>query len=293
MDKINKEIIEAKLRLHEIEEEKKNLDEEYQLLQDKIHLYFDSPNMDTAEAEEFIISYFWQNAYKNLKDGGYVTNNEFVRTLRFPYECKLLEKIINENCSNRQTAIDVGCGSGDLSRFFASFFDDVLGVDMSNDVINKNNIENKIKNLRYENSNAFGLDESKKFDFVFASDMFMYTPKKNISKMFLKLLNLLNKNGILLVRESTKDIGYEDHKSKNYVAYYRNCDFYEKGIFENNFIAKYKNYGYSMYFLHKYFSVNPEMKETIRINPMLLETIVPNHVSEFEKTGYFYVFSKK
>ncbi|SUX09023.1 Mg-protoporphyrin IX methyl transferase [Campylobacter sputorum subsp. bubulus] len=194
MDNINKELIEAKKRIDEIDELKKSLDSEYKTLQDKIHLYFDSQTIDTTETEKFIINSFWQKAYENYADGGYITDDVKIRELRFPYECKLIKNIINKHCKNKNTALELGCGNGDTSRFLASIFKSVKGVDMSKKCIEKNIAENKTKNLKFERKNAF--EENQKYDFVFASDMFMYSPECDVELMFEKLLNLLNGGGI-------------------------------------------------------------------------------------------------
>ncbi|ASM39128.1 MAG: class I SAM-dependent methyltransferase [Campylobacter sputorum] len=291
MDKINQEIIAAKKRIDEIDELKKSLDSEYNALQDKIHLYFDSPTTDTTEAERFIINTFWQNAYKNYADGGYITNDTRMRELRFPYECELIKNIINEHCKSKKTALELGCGNGDTSKFLAQIFDEVTGVDFSNQRIEKNITENSLPNLKFKCQNAFEMDD--KFDFVFASDMFMYSPDIDVKPMFKKLLNLLNMGGVLLSRDSTKIIGHEDYKSKNYVAYYRNYSFYEKGIFEPYFVKSYRDYGYNMYHLNKFFSIfGDEKRDEIKTNPMFLEDIVKNFIDPSLKTCHFFVYRK-
>ncbi|WP_033916749.1 class I SAM-dependent methyltransferase [Campylobacter sputorum] len=289
MDKLNQELIEAKKRIDEIDELKKSLESEYKALQDKIHLYFDSPCIDTTETEKFIINSFWQKAYEKYIDGGYITNDTSMRKMRFPYECLLIEKIINENCKEKKTALELGCGNGDTSRFLATIFDSAKAVDMSKERIKENISNNSIKNLVFECKNAFEMDE--KFDFVFASDMLMYSPQCDVLPMFEKLLSLLSDNGILLTRESTKIIGQEDYKSKTYVAYYRNYKFYESDYFEKNFIKSYRNFSYNLYHLNKYFSVfGDDKKSQIEENPMLLDEIVKKFVDPILKTCHFFVY---
>jgi hypothetical protein len=89
MDELNQELIGARKRLTQIEQEKEALDKEYAFLQDKIHYYFDS-TQDTSDTEKFIITDFWSNAYKKYKDGGYITNDEYISKVRFAYETQLL-----------------------------------------------------------------------------------------------------------------------------------------------------------------------------------------------------------
>lgn len=292
MDKLNEELINAKKRLDEIDAQKIILDAEYKVLQDKIHMYFDSPVIDTTETEKFIINTFWQKAYEKYTDGGYITNDTGIRELRFPYECEIIKQIINTHCKNKNTALELGCGNGDTTKFLAKFFTNVKGVDMSKKRIEQNIAENSLKNVKFECKNAF--EENEKFDFVFASDMFMYSPQCDVSLMFEKLLNLLNGGGYLLMRESTKIIGQEDYKSKNYVAYYRNFSFYENGIFKKNFVKTYRDYGYNMYHLNKFFSVFGDKKrDEIKQNPLLLEDIVKKFVDPVLRTCHFFLYTKK
>ena len=121
MDKLNQELIEAKKRLVAIEEEKKALDEEYKFLQDKIHLYFDSDEYNTDETQKYIIGDFWSKAYKNYKDGGYITNDEYMSKVRFEYEVKELKTIINENIKNKSRALDIGCGNGRYTKSLQNY----------------------------------------------------------------------------------------------------------------------------------------------------------------------------
>lgn len=292
MDKLNKKLIEAKNRLTKIDEEKKTLENEYKYLQDKIHFHFDSPKYDTSECEKYIISSFWGNAYKNYKDGGYITNDEYMSEVRFSYETKLLEKIITKKSNNRRNALDIGCGNGRYTKEFAKSFKNTLGIDLSQQRINQNKIENKNENIEYlyadfmtMNSSALGT-----FDFVFVGDIFMYTNKKMVEKVYKNLLELLKKDGVLIIRESTRIIGFEDYKSKNYVAYYRNSKFYTKGIFKNKFEKSYRNYSYNLYHLEKYFHLHENSKEEVRKNPMLLKKIVKNSVEISLKSSHFYLF---
>jgi 2-polyprenyl-3-methyl-5-hydroxy-6-metoxy-1,4-benzoquinol methylase len=291
MDKLNQELIEAKKRLNEIEIAKLNLDEEYTFLQDKIHLYFDSEINNTDEAEKYIIGDFWSKAYSLYKDGGYITNDEYISTIRFDYETKQLEKIIHENIKNRSSALDIGCGEGRYTKEFAKLFDSVIGLDLSKERVERNNRENKISNVKFINENFLTISKEKlgKFDFVFASDVFTYTPDREIENIFEKLLELVEDDGFLIMRESTLVHGSKAWKSKNYVAYYRNVKFYKNDIFKDSFISSYQVYGYSLYYMDKFFNVFKDKRDEIVQNPLLLDEIVPQYVDPLERSAHFYL----
>jgi len=291
MDKLNKKLIKAKKKLIKLDELKKTSTKKYKFLQDKLHLFLES-KYNTIETEKFIISSFWQKAYKNYKDGGYITNDTYISKVRFKYEKTILKNKINKFCKNFNKALDIGCGNGRYTKEFAKIFDEVIGIDLSKKQIKKNQKENELSNIKYLNENFIDADNDKlpKFDFIFVGDIFMYTSDNDVKKVFKSLLNLLNQDGILIIRESSMDIGFENYKSRNYVAYYRNKEFYQNSIFKDNFVKLYKNYGYNLYHLDKYFSVNPDAKIKIEKNTKQLKKVIKQFVPKELRTSYFYIY---
>ena len=292
MNKLNKDLIETKKKLTKVEKKIEKLNTEAQYLQDKLHFYFDSSQYDTTDAESFIISDFWSKAYDVYRDGGYITNDEFISEVRFKYETQLLDNIIDKSQIKKERVIDICCGNGRYTQHFSKTFLNTVGIDLSEPRISKNIEENKNSSVHFYNADFMNLNESEfgTFDLVFASDIFTYTHTKNINTVFKKLLNLVNKNGILLLRESTRLIGYEDYKSRNYVAYYRNKKFYKKGIFKKNFEQSYRNFGYNLYHMNKYFNVHPNAKEQLKENPGLIKNMVMEAVDKHQRSCHFYVY---
>jgi ubiquinone/menaquinone biosynthesis C-methylase UbiE len=291
MDKLNKKLIKSLKKIYELEKKDKKTSKKYKYLQDEVHLYFDS-KYDTTDAQQFVIKHFWNKAYKLYKDGGYITNDEYISKVRFDYETKKIDKILNKECKKTSRALDIGCGDGRYTKEFAKKFDEVIGIDLSEKRIKQNNKTNSAKNICYINENFITMKKNSlgKFDFVFVGDIFMYTPKRDIKKVFESLLKLLNKDGILIVRESTQIYNEGEWKSKSYVAYYRNRDFYTKGIFKKSFKKYYRNYGYNLYHTNKFFTVFENEKEKIRQNPFKLEKIVKKYIDKYQKSSHFYIY---
>ncbi len=204
-----------------------------------------------------------------------------------------MSKILKKHCNHFGSALEIGCGNGKTSKWLSRHFKSVVGADLSNEQIEKNKRTYKQNNLQFISKNAFELD--KKYDFIFASDMFMYTPNCDVKTMFEKLLALLNDDGVLLVRESTSTSPKgEWNKSKNYVAYYRNHKSYTKGIFKPYFAKKYRNYGYNAYHLGKYFSVFGEAQKVwLAKNPQKFKKIVKNFVNSHSRTSHFYAYKRE
>ena len=290
MDSLNKELIDAKKSLMKLDKQNKTSTKKYKFLQDKIHLYFDSI-YDTTEAEKFIIGTFWAKAYDVYKDGGYITNDLYVAKARFKYESMKLKKMIKKHCIKQKRALDIGCGDGRYTREFAKDFKEVVGIDLSKKRVEANNSSNSCKNVKYLNENFITMKKDKlgKFDFVFVGDIFMYTTDAEIENVFQSLLKLLKKDGVLIIRESTLIHNEGYWKSKGYVAYYRNVEFYKNGVFKESFKKAYRNYGYSLYYLDKFFNIFPNKRKKILQKPKRVEKIVKKFVDIYKKSSHFYI----
>lgn len=286
MDKLNKELIKAKKRLVKIDREKKSLEDEYIYLQNKIHLYFDSSKYDTCETEEYIINHFWQNAT--------YSSDFYSSVLKQNYTKLKLSKMINKYCTNKKRALDVGCGNGMYTQHLSTIFSECVGLDMSVSRIKKNTQNNKLDNVTYIAENFIFCDTKKlgKYNLIFAADLGMYSHKKYHKSTFEALLKLLSNDGILITRESTTLKGDRDYKSSNYVAYYRNKNYYKKGIYKNNFVKSFRDCSYNIKNLDKYFTLYPNDKKKMDKNPLLLDKIVKNNVSRNVGSSHYYIYKR-
>jgi len=293
MNKLNKELIAAKDKIEKINKKIKKLQKKEKYLSDKIHTYFDSETIDTQDTEEYILNYFWKDAYSKYIDGGFITNDPFVVEHRFAYEIKKLDKIIKKNCINRTRALDIACGNGRYTREFATHFNEVVGIDLSQERIQQNSKENNNQAISYIAENFVTVPKEKlgTFDFIYVGGLFTYL-NKEIDIIYSALLKLLKKDGILILREGVLKFGEGHQKSKNYIAYYKNVNFYTEGIFKKKFYKKYRNYGYNVTHLHKYFNVKKEKIITITKNPLKIEKIVKNHIDNNTRQNYFYLYKK-
>lgn len=286
MDKLNKELIDAKKRIVEIKGLQEELEKECTTLKNKIHLYFDSSKFDTSDTEEYIINYFWQNAT--------YSSEFYTSVLKQNYTKMRLSQMVEKYVSNNFRALDVGCGNGLYTEHLSTIFEEVVGLDLSQARIEKNIKDNKFKNIVYLSENFITCDTEKlgKFNFIFASDLGMYSHERHLKKTFKALLNLLTKDGILLTRESTSMKGNRSSKSYNYVAYYRNKKYYKKGIYKDNFIKSYRDCSYNIPQLNKYFSIYPNHKENVENNPFSLNKIVKEFIDEDLGSSHYYVYKK-
>lgn len=284
---VNDEAINIKKRLIEIENIQKELQNEQEFLKNKIHLYFDGEQFETSKAEAFIVDWYWQNCY-----GSEIR----IDPIRVNYTKNSLEKTIKKYVTNYNRALDIGCGYGLFTEFMASRFKESIGLDLSEFRVGENNKNNKLENVKYLSDNFVTCDKSKlgKFDFIFASDINMYSSEKDYEQIFNSYLDLLDDEGVLLMRESVyKEDEYKEHKSHRYVAYYKSINYYKNGIYKNYYIDNFRDFSIHINELNrKYFSLFPEKKAEVERDIKLLDDIVKNNISRDTTTSYYYIYKK-
>ena len=162
----------------------------------------------------------------------------------------------------QHTLIDFGCGSGRDTFFFSKYYKNVIGIDASSEVINRNNLEKKnIKNLSFiiDNlSNPKKLENllreelnKNKFN-IFYGRFFLHAIDEITENNFLDLFkNLKLKNNLLALEfRITKDkfLKKEFHNhyrryinSKKFKNKLKRLDLYVKYFIEGQGYAKYNN----------------------------------------------------
>lgn len=97
------------------------------------------------------------------------------------------------------TALDFGCGVGRCSIPLACVCQSVVGVDVSDSMLNearKNCSEQSIKNLELVKSDDTLSRVSGPFDLVHSSLVFLHIPPKRGERIFARLIELLSDNGV-------------------------------------------------------------------------------------------------
>jgi SAM-dependent methyltransferase len=119
----------------------------------------------------------------------WVQNSEFLK--QFIEMCSLNKSI---------DALDIGAGTGKVSQAIAPFVNSVIGIDISERMIEKANIQNQFDNVRYIKMNVESLKfPSEKFDLVTARMVFHHV--KNLEKGFKECYRVLKKGGRMVVSE--------------------------------------------------------------------------------------------
>jgi len=247
------------------------------------------------------INSFWNQAYHDIDDGGYISDDREINRYRFLLEKKELIGFIEKYTTkdNRKRALDIGCGNGKFTEVMADYFAEVDAIDLSQEIIDKNREKKRRDNCNYycENLEDFSKRVSLVYDFIYVGGVLMYIDDENINKNYKALYKLLNNNGVLILRESVMTIKRVDNISNNYIAYYRHCNDY-RNILDFDLLDKKENMAYrtselrnvlmrlKLSFLFKeksYQKLLPLLKVKDRLWKVRLNKLV----------NYYYIFRKK
>jgi len=150
--------------------------------------------------------------------------------------------VANEYKGNN-TLIDFGCGSGRDTFFFSKIYKNVIGIDSSNKVIEKNILKKKEKHLNFINDDLLNPQKLEKFineklsqsDLnIFYGRFFLHAVDENIENIFLNLFKNLNyKNNLLALEFRTSKDEFLEKEFNNH---------YRRYIDIKNFKKKLKNF---------------------------------------------------
>ena len=136
------------------------------------------------------------NYYDNEKFfNGYMSIRSQEMNYNNCIEEPLMLKLI-ENTEGKDI-LDIGCGSGELSSILAKTANSVLGIDISQKMLNTAREKNISNNIRYQELSMENIGSlSEKFDIAVSSLAFHYV--ENFEKLILDISKLLRKRGSLI-----------------------------------------------------------------------------------------------
>jgi ubiquinone/menaquinone biosynthesis C-methylase UbiE len=172
--------------------------------------------------------------------------------------------------------LDVGSGDGRDSFFLRKKAKHVLGVDLSNVVIKKNQLKSKrlnLNNIKFKNisSNHLYKIQNKKINFIYAR-FFIHAINESSEDIFLKNLRKNFKNNTLIALEfrTIKDVLMK--KGKKLSKYERLTDHYRRFIDPKKFEKKLQNLNFKI--LYKKHGIN--LSKSPNDNPHLCRIIFKN-----------------
>jgi SAM-dependent methyltransferase len=100
----------------------------------------------------------------------------------------LLEWLLTQLPSNKRRALDAGCGSGRLTLALAGRFDQVVGIDISEPLINIARRQRSRPNVQYRVDDLTAYQDTAGFDLVLSSTTLHHLPELESALMHLRLL---------------------------------------------------------------------------------------------------------
>ena len=146
---------------------------------------------------------------------------------RFQKECRAIRDWLDVG-GPQARVLDLGCGSGTWTEFFAERFGIVIGIEQSPAML----VAAKTKLTDLSNVELLNQDVREPlppgpFDLVFLGGICMYLNDADTIALVQAVIERLGDRGRVVLRESTAANGYE-HGEGEYHAIYRSVDVYRK-----------------------------------------------------------------
>ena len=106
--------------------------------------------------------------------------------------------------SHRGRALDIGCGSGILAERLSTYFGEVVGIDISNEMLEIAKNKCQSTNTTYINMNAENLIFTEKFDYIVSRTTFHHL--RDIPNVINNLKELLNEDGKMVIFDNVSEV---------------------------------------------------------------------------------------
>lgn len=106
--------------------------------------------------------------------------------------------------SKKGRALDIGCGSGLLVEKLASYYDEVVGIDISNQMLELAKSKRQLTNTVYLNMNAEHMDFNEKFDLIVSRTTFHHL--SDITSVIEQMIGLLNEDGKIVILDNVSEV---------------------------------------------------------------------------------------
>jgi len=184
--------------------------------------------------------HFWETKKPNMTS---MLLNEGLSKIHIKERDEVISYLPDINSLN---VLELACGIGRFTSYFAKYASHVTAVDFIEKFIKENQRRNKNhKNITYICSDVMDLSfNNHEYDFIFLNWILMYLEDKDLDILLNRLFHALKHKGYIFIRESCswQNEKRDDHYYANYRAFY----LYENIIKES---LKLRKSGYIKFYL--------------------------------------------
>ena len=180
------------------------------------------------------INHYWHNAAPSIL-GPYMMDGfgfpSSAGQFRFKAECLIVEQLIQDQGISYQSMLDLGCGIGYWTEYFARQFTRVTAVEASAPLFEAMAQRCSIyKNVDPVQGDVLLFTPDETYSMVFLGGMLMYLDENDVVALMGRIVPFLERGGIILCRETTVSDG-TIIRDGAYQAVYRSIQAYTD-IFE-------------------------------------------------------------
>ncbi|WP_373070732.1 methyltransferase [Sulfurimonas sp.] len=137
--------------------------------------------------------------------------NHLVNSLQYKVPSIIKEKLQSLNPPKDSKILDLGCGTGLLGKAIIDMFPNIVGVDISTNMIKETRKKDIYTTLYIDDIHDFLLENVKEFDLILAADVFIYIG--DLQVVFSSVRKCLNDNGYFIFTiELSTEVNTSDHK---------------------------------------------------------------------------------
>ena len=108
---------------------------------------------------------------------------------------EIIQKYLKED--NNATVVDVGCGSGEFANILKKYYGNVIGIDISDKMINFAR-KNSEKNITFQINECTNISlKDNSVDYIFALGLLDYV--ENLQNVFFEFKRILKKKGKIII----------------------------------------------------------------------------------------------
>ncbi len=155
-------------------------------------------------------------------------------SLKYQVPFIIKEKLQSLNPSKKSKILDLGCGTGILGKTIIDQFPNIVGVDISSNMIQETRKKEIYTTLYTDDIHDFLLKNEEKFDLIVAADVFIYIG--NIKTIFTGIKKCLSHNGYFIFTiELSSEINIKDFQLGKTGRFSHDIDYIETLCKDTNF----------------------------------------------------------